>query len=313
MFKTKFVTARLKSVCALALAFGFVACSDDDDDPSDSGAAGVFTPVEGDHDIAYRIYSFDEFDFDYDSNGRLESYCYHDVKYNPMRIVDDGIEVKIGLNSSGYISSLNVTESYADEYERYTGSSKADYSYNSNGELVKVSVEGKSSGMDYGERFSYKYSMTSTLTWINGLLVSIKTTENEEEDGEKWRYVDTYNYDYIDGTNVNICRQLPYLFCDGFPSGELSGLGLLGLFGKGPKLLPVSAEIKYEEWDSDYYDYDTDTDHYWYSFESNGLIRSENGERYCYEEVPRGRSGAPVLKRLSERRHHTHHNRHMKD
>jgi len=267
------------SMCA------FVACSDDEDEGSGSGtpSASVGEVVPG---SGKKLLSAGEYKFFYTADGKIKTielgnYERYEFTYSPNQIIydygydgdgEDEEVYTVSYNEKGYISKMIFTEKGSDEYGSWDDSSTSTLSYDSEGHLVKVTSTYLEQGVEDGE--SYKESGTGTvvLTWTNGLLTKYEAINEWEDGSEK----STIIFEYEDGKNYNRYKQFAIMDDCQF---------YLGLYGKGPDYLPVSAT---ETWIEEYDDYkysDTDTESFTWEFNEDGTLHRANYDYFTYGTI----------------------------
>lgn len=284
-------TIRMFGAAALCLSFllGFTQCKDDNDAPDVPGitiddGSGTMVPV--------RLSSFGGDPIQYDEKGRVECVGnYITINYSKgiMEFDDEVLNVK--FNDKGYISELSGSWDEEDEDGRYKGSAKAKFSYNSDGNIVKIQLTSDETAWEDGEKYNYSETGSTECIWKSGNLEKVEDTSIEKEDGEtdKYHTVTTYQY----GDMLNKFYQTPMALSYSWQLDEMYVLAAVGLFGVGPEYLPVSGV----EVDDDY----TDNYRYTYYLNDNGSIATEyiNYTRidWGYEEITRSAfNAAPAHK-----------------
>ena len=303
------ITAMLSLALCLCM---FTACSEDDDDEGSafgSETAGQVTTSEG---TTLYITSAGYYDFEYE-DGYLVAFddgeYDYEVTYNPFTITytygdpdeDEDYEVctisNIKLNSSGYITSFSISDVYqhiSNSYsDNYDCNGSADFSYDSDGHLLKISVSNSGSVKyinynheEYSESYSFSVSITTTNTWDNGLLykTEYEYSGSEKESGysEKVQCTDTYEYDT---TYPNVTYQFTpnnlgfvgdwgnYFELLGGDFGLLEPLAIIGYLGKGPSYHPTGCESEYAEYEDGELCDDGDASYsYKYDINSDGTV-----------------------------------------
>ena len=271
------------------VTLGFAACSDDDDDGYDMSA----TIIETEDGDKLQVTRAGSIYYGYDDDGYINYLDWYGDEYegsdNATKFYySDGDEeesVQLSYNGSGYIS--NVTDKgtyYYDDDEYYSWEEIASYSYDSSGHLTKISYSGKETDVYDGDKESYSFSGTITLTWSDGLLTTYVHSD-KYSDGET--DIETYEFDYNDGQYANAYNQHT-------PSSVGCGDDLLalafafaGLCGKGPDYLPRTVDYsEYWAYDDEVYEYSGSTT-YKYGFNSDGTVDYEctsSGKSYKYFE-----------------------------
>ena len=281
----------------------FTACSEDDDDEGSafgSETAGQVTASDG---TTLYITSAGDYDFEYEDGYLVafgDGYFDYEVSYNPLTITytygdsdeDEDYEVytisNIKLNSSGYITSFSISDVYqhiSNNYSDYYDlNGSANFSYNSDGHLLKISVSNSGSvkyiNYNYeedSESYSYSVSVTTTNTWDNGLLYKTEYEYSEKESGysEKLQYTDTYEYDttYPNVTYQFTPNNIDFVGDIGSDFDLLESLAIIGYLGKGPSYHPTSCESEYAEYeDGELWDDGDDSHSYKYDINSDGTV-----------------------------------------
>lgn len=257
-----------------------------DDDGNEPGNGGV-VDIEGS-----RLTSINGARITYDADGRLTrvSSPYGvsiDYSRGTISLEDEDDEegtMDVRFNGRGYLSELSGSWDYTDDddrYEyRYTGSGKVTYSYNGDGNLTKVVSENRETekNLTTGEKEEYSGKFTMTLTWRDGNLITAVGESEEREDGRTERWTETYTYTY--GNQPNKYFQMPISIS--YPLADESAFGVLaavGMFGKGPVMLPDY--MRESEVEDDGY---TDNHSYNISFSllSSGAIKTEDFGYHTY-------------------------------
>ncbi|MCD8281715.1 MAG: DUF4595 domain-containing protein [Prevotella sp.] len=307
--KTKFMFI-LCTLSALALPVLTTSCSDNDDDNNSnvdtsgtpSTEAAVITTDDGTQLMIQSVLDRYGNGVVYTYNDRwlpLTAFCWGDYTYNftyssskALAVVTfedddygyDDEEFTFQFNTSGYISKMEVTEKFEDEYESGSGSGSCTYKYDADGHLTEVS--GSYSGKEKydGDTYNWTTSLTATLTWTNGDLTKFSRTEKDNEDGYTWTELDTTTFEY--GSEENAYKQptMAYSFAICELYGEESELMFTGLFGKGTAMLPASSNTKYT-YSDDYDDDSSHTEQYSYTKNTDNTIKTEvaeDGNLYTY-------------------------------
>ena len=286
------VSALLKSMltlCVIAVPAVFTSCGGDDDGGGYGIDATIIETEDGDKLQVTRVGSTY---YGYDDNGYIDYLkwegCEYDGSSNATKFYysdgDNEESVQLSYNGSGYISKATDkgTDYYnGDEYDSWEES--ASFSYDGSGHLTKISYSGKGTEVYDGDKESYSFSGSITLTWSDGLLTTYVHSGNE--DGET--YIENYTFDYNDGQYANAYKQHT-------PSSIGCGDDLLvfafayaGLCGKGPNYLPRTVEY------NEYWAYDDEEDEYSgsttykYGFNSDGTVNyqcTSSGKSYKYFE-----------------------------
>lgn len=213
---------------------------------------------------------------------------------------DDGEDTEtfknFNTNSSGYLTSYDFeyAETWSDgDYDK--GSASVSLSYNSNGQLTKITMSGsdKEYYADDNETYTDSGTTTTTLTWENNLITqAVSTTTWKDSDGDSGTDTETWVYVY-DTEYENTTLQYPYYTNDAFeciyytvPSDE--PFLYIGWFGKGPEYLPSSYTYTYKYYE--YYDDDDEeyeesgsyNESFSYTFNSDGSIHYDGEYYYAY-------------------------------
>ena len=293
--KTKFYYLPILLLGGLSL---FTACSDDDDE---NGGGQPSAPVigSGDTNAGARLTSISNdrgygYYFQYNEDGTVqrisEGYDEEDedwiaMTYNPFRMEasDYGFLKNVSFNDDGYLTHLAAEYSESDEEEGWseTGTEDMKCTYNSNGNLTKITFTGSYRGKEDGESFSGQYTASITYSWIEGNLAKIQSTYNDFEDGESWRHTETYEFEYSD--EVNKFQQYIIAVDDANDFSEY--FAPIGWLGKWSKNYPSSCTVLDVEEDSEGKYEDTYT-RSWSNFSttSDGLLSGYkyDGTEYTY-------------------------------
>ena len=290
--KTKFYFLPILLLGGLSL---FTACSDDDDENGGGQPSGPVIGPSGTNSGA-RLTSISAgwgktTYFQYNEDGTIKRISEEEdgeeddwiaMTYNPFRIEtkDNGFLKNVSFNDDGYLTGLAFEYSESDEEEGWSETGKGDMklTYNSNGNLTKITVTGSYSGKGDGESFSGEYTGSITYSWIEGNLAKIQSTY-DFGDGEL--STETYEFEYSD--EVNKFQQ--YIIGVDDATGFSEDFAPIGWLGKWSKNYPSSCtELKVEEDDEGKETY-TGT-HSWSNFSttSDGLLSgfNYNGNRYTY-------------------------------
>ena len=301
----------LFSLLAL-LSVGFVSCSGDDDDFVNPGQGKPSTSAGLlDKSTGLRITSVGSYSFEYDSKGRLDyvktsSSRGYRFSYNPNKIYYNDSEKEaflVGYNDSGYLASMSYTAS--ESGEELTG--MATLSYDDEGHLVQVNQTYTETENEYGKRYKGTEQSTLTLTWKNGLLTKAIDKWTWKDDEESGTETLTWTFEYSDNAMENYYNKYlqmaqsvlrPIDIDDNFPY-----IGYIGLFGKGPKYLPSSAQCEKKRDDRQgnrqSQNQNTQTYNFDYGFNNDGSINycSFNGSRqyYTYDHSGGSSHKAPLV------------------
>ncbi len=272
------------ALCAIMVP-ALTSCGDDDDDNDKGGdGTGGVLEIEG-----QRLSSVAGYSFHYDSKGRVTSVSNGsealEINYTKGTIESVGFDDEesrytVKFNDKGYITSLASSWDYieqdgGDKYQ-YKGSGSITFSYNGSGNLTSAITKMSETEKDFSEGTTMKYSENSTtkFTWQNGNMVKAVCQITEISGRYKETFVENYEVDY--SSTANTYRQNPFAIShilNGDTEWEV--LAACGLFGNGPKQLPVA----FEETDDDGY---TRSSSVTYSLNSVGAISMERIGYYSY-------------------------------
>ena len=135
------------------------------------------------------------------------------------------------------------------------------------------------------------FAISLTLLWKNNLVCQIKYDATEMDhvgynDEEMARYNGTMSFSYDNPVFVNTYKQLtPIIFTSFKGYGiEWDIFSCLGLLGEGPELLPSSAKIEYEKYESTNHESDTFFDVFQYLFLNNNgpILHCSFADDSCY-------------------------------
>ena len=294
--KTKFYFLPILLLGGLSL---FTACSDDDDE---KGGGQPATPVigPGGTNPGARLTSIsydygNVISFQYNEDGTVkriiegdgddeEEYDWIAMTYNPFRMeFSYGFPKNVSFNDDGYLTRLAIEYSERDEEEGWSETGKQDMklTYNSNGNLTKLTMTGSYSGKRDGQSFSGKCTDIITYSWIEGNLAKIQSIFTDDQVGESWKLIETYEFEYSD--EVNKFQQ----FIIGVDNAtDLSEyFAPIGWLGKWSKNYPSSCTVLQVEEYEDGKETWTDT-RTWSNFSTtnDGLLLGFNydGHRYTY-------------------------------
>ena len=243
------------ALIAVLACVGAASCSKDDGDVTPPGQ----TEIE--KETGMRLTGVGADRFDYDNKGRCIS-IYNpnrgdyslNIDWNKGEIIAtenyefyelmQGLPVKFKTNGNGYITELFQSWNEEDGYS-LKGSEKASMSYDKSGHLTKATFDSSDSGMEEGEKFTFKGSSVYTLTWENGNLVNLTHEWEYLEDGEREKGTDSYEVTY-DRTAENVYKQWTEGLLGQVFSFEFSVLGHVGMFGVGTANFPSNIEIDEE-------------------------------------------------------------------
>ncbi len=274
---------------ALALCITMIptvtSCGDDDGNEPGMGGSTIIEENTG-----TRLTSVGNVLIKYDSEGRVSRFGnddeYGEIDYKDGVIYmsdfsDEGGDIKVKFNGSGYIASLSQDWEYTYDGEWSKGSGKVSFSYDGDGHLEKVSMSSSEKYKDeeYGESGEYSEETTVELKWRNGNLVQIlqNGTESEKSDDggyDKDDWIEDYAFDYSMMDNLFLQMTLSQ-FDNVLDESGFSVLACAGFFGVGSKTLPS----RIVETDEDGY---TRTSNLSFTLNPNGTIASETENGYTY-------------------------------
>lgn len=274
----------------------FTSCKDDDKYSEPEGAPDV-PVIEDASGNKVRVKGISGIEIFYDDKGRVEAVGYGRdnlvafVDYEAGKIMlaslegpEDGLDVK--FNGKGYLESISGSWDFKEDGDRYKGNGKITFSYDGSGRLLKYVNTSSSEDYEDGEKYIYSGTITCELKWKNGVINEIAVTDvyNEDGDNDKNEWTSTYKYD---GLKNKYCQMPLSIIANvlGFgEEGEFAALGVAGLIGYGPELLP---ELCTEEEDGEKSNYSLS-----YDLNPNGSIKAESfyGHTYnwYYGEITRG-------------------------
>ncbi len=288
------------------MAFGFVACDDDDDKfrpgngpvniggltggSGQSAAPSIIQTEQGEKILLTGLSGFSMYDdrenwtLTYDNEGRITSAFGNEgfgteeytLGYDPFKL-EYSIREDYGeyitkttgtLNKQGYLSSITVQETEIDGNEKDVYTSTAYLDYDNEGHLIKV--RSKFTDTEYEGNKQYTESGTSiwTLTWRNGNLTEINGSENGWDEFEKIRIIISY------GQQPNKFKQYTCKLTDLFGIDPLS---MVGLTGKGTANLPNSVYESYYEKENDGQETERESTDLHYDLNADGTIAVEYG------------------------------------
>jgi hypothetical protein len=268
----------LRTISALALcviiAPVFTSCGDDDNDEPGNGA---IVEIDG-----TRLTSMNNAAITYDRDGRLTriaspysiSINYDEGTITTLDDYEEGA-LDVRFNGSGYISELSNSWDYTeidggDKYQ-YKGSGKMRFSYNREGNLIRIDCSNSEIEKDFSDGTTEKFSEEYTVSykWENGNLVEVVESGKENEDGYVDNWTDSYVISY--GNESNKFLQMPMnLSYIAFDESGFQVLATAGLFGNGPVKLPNYIS----ESDDEGYESGHSID---FTLNDNGSIASETG------------------------------------
>ena len=306
--KTKFYFLPILLLGGLSL---FTACSDDDDENGGGQPSGPVIGPSGTNSGARLTSISNDWGkttyFQYNEDGTIKRISEEQqgeeddwiaMTYNPFRIETEyyGFLKNVSFNDDGYLTHLAAEYSESDEEVGWSETGKADMklTYNSNGNLTKITFTGSYRGKEDGESFSGQYTASITYSWKEGNLAKIQSTYNDIEDGESWKNTETYEFEYSD--EVNKFQQ--YIIGVDDATGFSEDFAPIGWLGKWSKNYPSSCTVLDVEEDSEGKYEDTYT-RSWSNFSttSDGLLSGYKYDRteytYTYDNT------APTAKKAA--------------
>lgn len=270
----------------------FTGCSDDDDEGGGAPKAdnSYITDANGNKLLLTQVGN-DYFSYNVEGllTGFGNSYEEGTVTYNPMKvIVNDGYEsteYNIGLNGSGFISSISWSWSDDDE----TGSAKMNLSYDGSGRLTKVTGAASGTETDEGETYKTSENLSATFTYSDGKLTKVSSTLTAYDDGDKYTDYEDYVYEYASDAPANTLGQFSQSLLQSWLLDEdCEWAWFAGFLGNPSSYFPTSVKETYNSSDEGHSPevYTTKAS---YSFNSNGTLSSEkfgSTYRYSYSNAP---------------------------
>lgn len=274
-------------LCVMTLPL-ILACGNDTDEDSTPTSADVLDKNNGLRvmkvgDVTY--YYTDKGQIDYLLDGIYDRYDFSDT---PNRIIyttegDEKHILSLLYNSAGYITNVSSTGNGSDSEGSWSLNANTSISYDNNGHIIETSGSGKESGTNQdGSTFSEKWSVKYIFTWNNNILIQVDRTERIERNGNTENETETWIYTYADHLNKNVYCQWTPSFKHAFGSDIV--FSYIGLCGKGPSSLPISAKQHYDN----YFDgksHITDKSYtYRYGFNNDGSVSYNyvNSTRYDF-------------------------------
>jgi hypothetical protein len=208
------------------------------------------------------------------------------------------------FNSNGYVTKVTNTydEIDDDDYEA-KGSITATFSYNSEGQVVKIEVSDAGTIYDYDDTYKYTETDTHTYTYTSGNLSKVTSKYTVKLDGET--SVSSATLDITAGDVDNPCMQITRGQIEEMDLwGYFDHLAFLGLLGKGSKQFP--AKIVYSEVDASG-NKNSETCTYTYKV-ANDLLSQERTNSgswfsYSYTKSTRAEIASDELSTENTRRH----------
>lgn len=271
----------------LTLAFtasvGLASCSNDDDEKQNGGTGNVaIAGIETSNGQKVRVVRAGSTTYSYNSDGALKYFDRNgeifNATYNPFTLTGilnmdgDAKVVYNGFktNSMGYVTGMNVEYSYKDEdYEEYN-TGKTSFEYNADGNITKQVIKYDGYVVEEGHKYNASLTSTANCTWSNGNLMSISLS-SDRGDYKTWKVVYTYGSNAI----ANATRQYVSAFMDEVDP-LLTDMFYIGMFGKGPAMLPTGYTISYVYNDDDGKEH-TEHGTCSYTLNSDGTVKSFTG------------------------------------
>lgn len=216
------------------------------DEPK-AGGNGTIVEIDG-----TRVTGINDYSISYDNNGRPctlesdDSKVSIDYEKGKIRVIydeDEPEELNVKF-SNGYISEFSEKQEVKEEEGQYKLDGKLKLSY-SNGYLTEVKWDTEEVYKYKENNYTSKYidKTVVKLKWEKGILVYATEYGYIEDDGEKDEWTDEYAYDY--DLEENMYQQMPITLSYSWAEeSEWAVFGAVGLFGKGPVLLPSSANSR---------------------------------------------------------------------
>lgn len=193
----------------------------------------------------------------------------------------------ISFNKSGYISRMTFDSSGSDGYGNWVSKESANFTYNSTGNLLSISISGSYVGIEDGEPYKETWTDEAEYTWKNGNLVSAYGVSTDIENGEMWKEIVETTCTY--GQQENKFKQWTESMNETYNIGEFVELvGFTGMLGVAPMNLISKVESEEEEKeydaagkiiDSNTY---TDSEEFTYVLNENGSIQKEVADYSTY-------------------------------
>lgn len=281
------VRTSAKTLHLLTLAFtasiGLASCNNDDDENLDGETGDVaIAGFETNNGQKVRVVKAGSATYSYNGDGALE-YIDRDgeifnATYNPFTLTGilsmegDAKAVYSGFKTSnmGYVTGLNVEYSYkGTNYEEYN-SGTINIAYNKNGNITKQVIKYDKYVIEEGHKYNASINSTLNCTWNNGNLMSINFSSDKDE-YKTWKVEYTYDSNAL----TNITRQYVPAFMNKVTS-LLTEMFYIGMFGKGPAMLPTGYTISYVYNDEDGKEH-TEHGTCSYTLNSDGTVKSFTG------------------------------------
>lgn len=276
----------------LSLAFTTTSCKEDEltpgEMPQNAGLISSGTSLDKDLPEGYRISSVGSTKVRYDEKGRIESIYNGDetIYFESGSFVysDDEEEVKFSLNSQNLISRITMSYYEGDKYEYAKENGTAIFSYNENNQLSSISINSTWEEYEDGEKWKGSYTDKYTFSYSGKKLKKVVDSwdENEDDYNEKGKF--EYTLEYDSDYNNPFFQYTPNVI----ELVELDGcevFAYLGLFGRASSKLPT--RISYKEISEDGgTEYDNGTIYCGpYRYNSYGALSSADGYSYSYTTV----------------------------
>lgn len=266
-------------IIALLAIIGLASCKKDDDtakDPQSITTDGLKITAGGKTYLVskFKTSNKDYLEFSYNSEGRLTKYnLFENGEYRDMNfsydgntitvthIDDDESTIVLKLDANGYGGTAITTESFKNPPYTYNSETKAKFTYDAEGYLIKVE-ESTVETNDGPNATPRTYSTTTDFTYANGNLIrSVNKSEG-------WTYTEEYEY-YTDKPNI------PFLF-DTYQTS---------LLGKTSKNLVKKATYTYDDGRSQLGKHEST---YSYTFNTDGLpitATADDGTKITIEYI----------------------------
>lgn len=237
--------------------------------------------------------------FGYDKKGRCTAMDYSD-KSSIKIFYDEGEYVKneygregedrgdISFNERGYISRISTEKSESSEKSSWVRTETTNFTYNSTGNLIAISLNGSYVSLNNGEPSKETWSDEVEFTWSNGNLISAHVVSTGMEDGEVWKEVKEISCTY--DKQVNKFRQWSFAMEDAMDN-TCEALGFTGMLGIAPVNLISNIKVEEEEKEYDAAGKIISSEAYTHSYvytyvlnEKNGSILKEGTKWYSYKD-----------------------------
>ncbi|MGN0036376.1 MAG: hypothetical protein ACI36X_04050 [Bacteroidaceae bacterium] len=280
-------------VLVLSICAGVcTSCKDDDEDGFEDAGAPQGPAVEFDGKLLTNVGGST---FVYDKKGRCVSMT--DRYGDGMKIFyDEGVCVyyydnkeegrgDISFNKRGYISHITYDSSGSDG--DWVSTESVNFTYNSNGNLIAVSMSGSYVGVEDGNPYKETWTDEAEYTWKNGNLASVYGVFTDIENGEMFKEIVETTCTY--GKQENKFRQWTESMNDTYYLEEFIGLvGFTGMLGVAP--MNLVSKVEYQEEEKEYdatgkiisSETYTDSEEYTYVLNEDGSIQKEQADYSTY-------------------------------